>query len=148
MGYRERLLGTWQIASFSVADAAGRLYHPMGENLAGFLHYAPDGHMSVQLMGADRPQFDTPAYGAGSEADWARAARGYFAYAGTFSVDEATPAVTHHVAVALNPYWVGREQTRRIRLDGEDLELSGASPTVSGAIDTAYVRWRRWRGPR
>lgn len=141
---RDRLLGNWRLVSFSAQGADGKVYYPMGENLVGTLMYAPDGRMAVQLMGADRPALDSPAYGAGTEAQWAQAARSFFAYAGRFSVDEATPAVTHHVELALNPYWVGRDQTRRIKLEGDALELSGASPTTSGAIDTAFVRWRRF----
>lgn len=147
MTYRARLLGTWGLVSFSAVDGAGAVYYPMGAELTGFLFYGQDGFMSVQLMGASRPRLDTPAYGAGSAAEWAEAARSFFAYAGRFSVDEAAPAVTHHVAVALNPYWVGRDQTRRIALDGDELELSGASPTVSGAVDTARVCWRRLGPP-
>lgn len=143
MTYRDRLLGNWRLVSFSAEDARGKAYYPMGEGLAGVLMYTADGRMAVQLMSADRPALASPAYGSGTQAEWAQAARSFFAYSGTFSVDEATPAVTHHVEIALNPYWVGRDQTRRIKLDGEKLELSGASPTVSGAIDTAYVRWRR-----
>lgn len=144
MTYRARLLGNWRLVSFSAVGADGKVYYPMGEGLVGQIMYAPDGRMSVQLMGPDRPKLATPAYGAGTEAQWAAAARSFFAYAGTFSVDEAAPSVTHHVQMALNPYWTGRDQVRNIKMDGDDLELSGASPTTSGAIDTAYVRWRRF----
>lgn len=141
--YRDRLIGTWRLVSFEVRRANGEVYHPMGQGLVGLLLYGADGHMSVQLMSPDRPRFVTPAYGAGDDADWAKAARGYFAYAGRFTVDEAAPAVTHHVEMALNSYWPGRPQTRNIRLDGDLLELSGESHTKTGEIDTAYVRWRR-----
>jgi hypothetical protein len=141
--YRELLLGAWRLVSFEVRRADGEVYFPMGQGLVGLLLYLPDGHMSVQLMSPDRPQFQTPAYGAGTDADWARAARGYFAYAGRFTVDEARPAVTHHVEMALNSYWSGRPQTRAIRIDGDLLELSGPSPARTGEIDTAHVRWRR-----
>jgi len=141
--YRERLLGTWRLVSFEVKRPDGEVYYPMGQGLVGLLLYLPDGHMSVQLMRPDRPQFATPAYGTGDDAEWAKVARGYFAYAGRFTVDEAKPAVTHHVEMALNSYWPGRPQTRQIRLDGDRLELVGESPTKTGEIDTAYVRWRR-----
>ena len=144
MTYRDRLLGNWRLVSFTAQGADGREYHPMGEGLVGTLMYTSDGRMAVQLMGTDRPRLDSPAYGAGTEAQWAQAARSFFAYAGRFSVDETTPAVTHHVELALNPFWCGRDQTRRIKLEGDDLELSGESPTTSGAIDTAFVRWRRF----
>lgn len=141
--YRERLIGTWRLVSFEVRRKNGETYYPMGQGLVGLLLYQPDGHMSVQLMAPSRPQFKTPAYGAGDDADWAKAARGYFAYAGRFTVDEAAPAVTHHVEMALNSYWPGRAQTRNIRLDGDELELSGESHAKTGDTDTAYVRWRR-----
>lgn len=145
MTYRERLLGAWRLVSFSVAAPDGTLSYPMGRDLVGLIVYTPDGYMSVQLMGPDRPRFDTPAYGVGSDLDWARAARGYFAYAGRYTVDEQAPAVTHHVEMALNPYWPGRDQKRGIELRGDDLILSGESPTPSGAIHTALVHWRRAR---
>jgi hypothetical protein len=142
-GLRDRLIGAWRLVSFEVRRNDGEVYHPMGQGLVGLLLYLPDGHMSVQLMSPDRPQFQTPAYGAGDDLDWAKAARGYFAYAGRFTVDEAKKSVTHHVEMALNSYWSGRPQTRAIRLDGDLLELSGESHAKTGEIDTAYVRWRR-----
>ena len=53
---------------------------------------------------------------------------GYIAYFGTYEVNEAGDTVVHHVHGALNPGWVGGDQVRRMRFDGELLVLSTDVP--------------------
>ena len=87
--YRELLLGAWRLVSFEVRRADGEVYFPMGQGLVGLLLYLPDGHMSVQLMSPDRPQFQTPAYGAGTDADWV--VKLIDVYPGDYSDGESRP---------------------------------------------------------
>ena len=54
---RDRLIGAWRLAEFSVIARDGSVTHPMGKNLEGLIIYSPDGYMSGQLMKLGRPAY-------------------------------------------------------------------------------------------
>ena len=78
-----QLIGTWQLVSYEVRDAEGRITQPFGHDPAGFLTYTGDGHMSGQLGRAARARVSVDDWEAAPDADLAAAARDYFAYCGT-----------------------------------------------------------------
>ena len=67
---------------------------------------------------------------------------GYIAYFGTYEVAADGESVVHHVEGALNPAWVGGDQVRRMRFDGERLVLS-ADVKKGGATVTHVLTWER-----
>jgi hypothetical protein len=100
--------------------------------------------MSAQIMDPDRGPVVSADWSALTPEEYAAEARGYFAYAGSFEVDEERGTVTHSVEVSLFPGWVGGAQLRIVRLDGDVLELSGAVPEESGGkLVTTRLRWVR-----
>jgi hypothetical protein len=61
-------------------------------------------------------------------------------------VDEDSNAVTHFVLVSLFPNWIGQKQQRIVRIEGDALHLSTASPIQSGGRPVnARLEWRRAR---
>jgi hypothetical protein len=59
-------------------------------------------------------------------------------------VDEEKGALTHSMFVSLFPNWLGQTQPRVVRIEGDDLFLSTASPIRSGGRTvTSYLHWRR-----
>ena len=86
--------------------------------------------MSAQLMRRDRP---APAAGAPS-------AGGYSGYYGTYTVDEKSATVTHHVQGAWTPAWIGTKQVRYYKFEGDRLTLEG---DLSGG--RAKLVWERVR---
>jgi hypothetical protein len=79
---RDRILGAWQLVSFTTRDTdTGRVRHPLGMAPRGMILYTDDGHMSAQLADADMG--------------------GYIAYGGRFSVDANTSIVHHDVTIAM-----------------------------------------------
>jgi hypothetical protein len=109
MSVRERLIGTWNLVSYETRDADGRVGRPYGDAV-GRINYDAAGHMSGQVMRPNRGSADAFA--------------GYIAYFGTFDVDPDERRVVHHVRGALAPAWVGGDQVRGVRFDGERLVLS------------------------
>ena len=67
---------------------------------------------------------------------------GYIAYFGTYDVAADGASVVHHVEGSLNPDWVGGEQVRTLRFDGERLVLS-ADVRKNGDIVTHTLTWER-----
>ena len=85
--------------------------------------------MQVQFGRADRPPLADGDWFAAPEAEIAAAARGSFAYAGTY--DYRDGEVVHRIELSLMPDWIGREQVRRVALAGDTATLT-TPPTLVG----------------
>jgi Lipocalin-like domain len=142
---RDRLIGAWRlvdVVDVPVDGSPGR--HPHGDRPVGLILYTPDGYMSVQIMERERAPVSSADWSSLTPREYAGEARGYFAYAGSFEVDEERETVTHSVEVSLFPGWVGRAQVRVASLDGDRLVLRAASPAMSGGkLVTTRISWVR-----
>lgn len=124
---RERLFGSWRLVSYETLDDEGRGGRPYGDAV-GRINYDAAGNMSGQVM--------RPGRGA------ADAAGGYIAYFGTYEVDPDGTRVIHHVLGALNPAWVGGDQVRGLRFDGDRIVLSTETRKGDRVIRHALT-WER-----
>lgn len=143
MSLFDQLTGTWQLVSYSVRAEDGSVSYPLGHDVHGYLMYTGDGHVSVNVMTSDRPEYASGDVHAGTLEEMATAAAGALAYAGTFSTDDSTNTIEHHVTVSLFPNWIGVTQQRQCHLDGDQLVLSSV-PVLSGGVSAApRIEWRR-----
>ena len=116
----------------------------MGDEPQGIIMYTPDGYMSAQLMQPGRPQFASGDWFRGSDAEIKEEALGYIAYSGPFHTDEDKQTLTHSMFVSLFPNWLGQTQPRVVKIEGDMLHLSSATPIMSGGKKTmSYLSWRR-----
>ena len=138
---RTPLTGTWALVATGWRRADGRHANPFGEGAVGILIYDDAGHMSAQVMRAGRP--DAPSPHAGLDTAMAAAVPGYIAYFGDYRVDEAASTVTHSVAGATMPAWVGTEVTRGFRIAGDELTLTDSVVSADGVAVEASTTWRR-----
>src|SRR5262249_60561603 len=83
--------------------------------------------------------------GTGAAQQLRAAYMGYIAYYGTYEVASDGRTVTHHVEGALNPAWVGGDQVRRLRFDGERLVLS-TGENKNDERGTPQLTWGRCSG--
>jgi hypothetical protein len=133
---KERLIGSWRLVSYETTDDSGRRGRPYGEAV-GRISYDANGNMSGQVMRPDRPHVE------GADAHAVRAAYlGYIAYFGTYEVAADGRSVVHHVQGALNPAWVGGDQVRMLRFEGERLIL-GTETRKNGAAVKHELTWER-----
>ncbi len=139
------LVGTWRLVSFESRTASGEIHRPLGSAPVGQLVYDASGHMSVQLMDPNRRPFESGDLTRGSDAELRAAVSGYVADHGTYSLDPLRGVVTHHVLGALFPNWVGRDQVRRIRIEGYRLTLTTPPMRVAGENATTVLVWERAR---
>jgi hypothetical protein len=139
---RARLVGHWSLVSLEVASGEAVEY-PLGRDVSGLIMYDEAGHMAVQIMQANRPCFASGDQASGTPAELAAAVTGYIAYFGTYSVDEGTKIVTHHLAGSLFPNWVGTEQRRGIVLQGDHLTLSSQPIAFQGKTRVFRLVWKR-----
>ncbi len=123
---RHRLIGNWTLVSYESVGGDGVTRRPLGDAV-GRLAYDEHGNMAGQVMRPGRHGADAP---------------GYIAYFGTYDIGPAGDTVIHHVAGALNPSWVGGDQVRRLRFDGERLVLELDVPRGERVFHHVLT-WRR-----
>jgi hypothetical protein len=128
------LVGTWRVTSFSTMILeTNEVSRPFGENVIGYLQYSPGGHMVVFLSAGEMPKASLPFSDADRVAIYSKI---FAAYAGTYSVDGNR--VTHHVAAAWLPHWIGEDQIRFVELSGDKLTIKTA-PVVSSRTGKQIV---------
>ena len=138
---REKFVGTYRLMTVEGKDAAsGEWVERPNYNSIGYSTYAETGHMGVHIMPRSRTRHaSNPPTGEEAQA----ALRGYTAYFGSFTVDEAGQFVVHHRFGQINPG--GTVDAKRFYdFAGERLILTPA-PADGGGKDTATVRliWER-----
>ncbi|MEO6214165.1 MAG: lipocalin-like domain-containing protein [Vicinamibacterales bacterium] len=132
------LVGNWTLVSYITENPDGSRGKPYGQAV-GRLSYDEHGHMSGQVMRPGRSEVAPGEWGAQQVRS---AYAGYIAYFGTYDVNASNDIVVHHVQGALNPSWVGGDQVRRMRFDGELLILS-TEVAKAGALVTHRLTWRK-----
>jgi hypothetical protein len=139
---REQLIGHWTLESLVAMDGS-EVEYPMGQDIEGVITYEQTDHMATQIMRHDRPRFASGDMDRGTLAELSAAVAGYTAYFGTYSVDESTAVVTHHVKGSLFPNWVGTDQRREVVFDGDRLTLTSQPILFEGKTRVFRVVWRR-----
>ncbi|MGO4407992.1 lipocalin-like domain-containing protein [Bosea sp. RAF48] len=142
---RERLIGAWSLVSYEERPVDGSpSFYPMGTSPKGIIMYTPDGFMSAQLSKPDRKPFSSGDWFQASDTEFRDEASSYIAYTGPFQVDEEREQLTHSMFISLLPNWAGQTQPRLVRIEGDRLFLSTASPISSvGRTVNSYLAWRR-----
>lgn len=131
--------GAWELVSYEQRLASGELLRPFGDAPSGLILYHVNGVMSAQISAGDRARAVRNDFFSTSADEAAAAWRTYFGYWGTFSVDIAKRIVVHRVEGGSFANWIGTEQVRHFRFDGED-RLVLEAPTEAGLF---AVSWRR-----
>jgi hypothetical protein len=113
-GDRTPLVGLWRLREFAREyQATGEREYPMGNLPAGYIHFSPDGRMTVVITGEGRKAPTT-------DQDRVRLFNTLVAYTGPYRVD-GDKWITM-VEVSMNPAWVGTEQTRMFEISGDRLQ--------------------------
>lgn len=136
---QDRFVGTWRLVSFELRRGDGQVSHPFGQDAAGYIMYARDGHMSVAFMSADRPPFACGDPQAGRAEEKVSAMDTFFAYCGRYEI--SGDKVVHHIEVSLFPNWSGADQERIYEFRGDRLTLSTPPFQVGGVEQTAHLVW-------
>jgi hypothetical protein len=94
-----------------------------------------------QLMRPDRKPFPSGDWFGGTTDEYREEATTYIAYSGPFHVDEEHKTLTHSMFVSMFPNWTGQTQPRVVKIEGQTLHLSTASPIKSsGKVVNSYLQ--------
>lgn len=121
---RERLLGLWRVVSFETEyQGTTERETPLGKNPTGYTLYTPEGRVWSISTGEGREAPKT-------DEDRAKLFKSMFALTGMYRV-EGDKLITK-VDIAWNPSWVGTEQVRTFKIDGDRLQhISEWMPAVT-----------------
>lgn len=135
------VVGRWRILRWEQRYDDGRVTHPLGTALDGYIQYDDDGAMCCIIRRSDRPPFVTGGQWNAADSEKARAYDGYLSYAGRYSIlgDE----IRHQVEHSLFPNWVGGTQVRRARFEAGELLLSARLEDGTSEARTANLAWAR-----
>ena len=110
-----KVQGIWKLVTYEVeVQATGQKEPVMGEHPTGYVIFTPEGRVWFVLTGEGRK----PAKTAEERAELLNT---LVAYTGTYRVEE-DKWITK-VDVAWNPEWVGTEQTRSFKVEGDRLQV-------------------------
>lgn len=125
---RKRLNGAWKLLRFEVL-VDGNVLHPYGEHPIGRLTYDEAGRMSAHVMKPGRKSSIADPLGVTSAScdELRQIADGYVGYYGTFTLDEESKTLIHHVEACTLPAWVGTDQTRHYEFVDAHLALGAGS---------------------
>jgi hypothetical protein len=135
---RRQIVGTWTLVSVVYEDVATRARTPVyGEHPKGIQIATPQGRWLALMTGENRPIPKT-------DADRAQALKSMIAYTGRYRVEGGK--VITKVEAAWNEAWVGTEQVRAIRFEGDRLSLESPPmphPNISNKTVRVIVVWER-----
>ncbi len=138
----EKIIGSWQLISWTFKNEKGEIVNYFGENPQGILMYDKNGKMNAQLMKSNRKKFESEAFNGGTGSEMSEAFTSYLAYYGDY-IENNPGEITHHVTGSLYPNWVGMNQFRYGKLNGDILTLS-TQPILSNGIETVFeVSWKK-----
>lgn len=144
---RDQLIGAWRLVSMEYRGPDNASVDPFYQpDSTGLIIYDPSGWMSVHIAGPHRQAWKVPASRlptTGSPPDSALKAAAfdtYYAYFGTWDLDEAQSVVTHHVVSALLPAEEGQSYAQQIALEHGRLIFT----TRTGPEGRQTVRRKIW----
>ena len=148
----QQLVGVWDLVSYEDHRPNGEVLYGWGRHPSGVLTYSPGGRMTVQFMRDPRTTFaagrvwgrdNQQLLPTATAADIRAAYIGYYAYFGTYEVDEHARTVTHHIASSLRSHEVGADNVRSFELSGSQLLLRLNVVSDDGEERRRLIVWRR-----
>jgi hypothetical protein len=138
-GDTEKIVGSWKLVSVVYEDATTKERAPvLGEHPRGYQIATPDGLWLALVTADNRPVPKTTE-------ERARALQTMISYSGRYRVEDGK--VITKVEAAWNEAWVGGEQVRFIRFEGDDLLHIESPPMPHPNVNDKTVRvivsWRR-----
>jgi hypothetical protein len=134
---RDKLIGNWKLVSFYTEDVATKQrINAYGERPEGRAGFTPDRLFAFVTADGRKPPETTE--------EQAAAYRTVVAYTGKWRL-EGEKFITK-VDVAWNPGWVGTDQVRFWRVEGDRLFIATApipNPNMSGGMMIGTLVWER-----
>jgi hypothetical protein len=141
---RAMILGAWSLTEAStVAGTEITSWFGRQDPVSGLLIYQNNGWMSVQISGARPSKIARADYNKLNATDKFEWLKEYYAYYGTFELDDASNIVSHQIFDALLPYERNITLKRKCYLEGDILSLLTEPREESGKTTFNRLVWKR-----
>jgi hypothetical protein len=135
---RRRIVGTWSLVSVNYEDQTTKKRTPIyGAHPKGIQIATAEGRWLALMTAEGRTVPKT-------NEERAQALKSMIAYTGRYRLEDGN--VMTKVEAAWNEAWVGTEQVRSVRFEGDRLYLQSPPmphPNVGGKVVRVIVEWRR-----
>jgi hypothetical protein len=117
---KDPLMGAWELLEYVDVPEGGQPLNGFGSNPIGMFVFTPDGHVSISLMTNPRPTESATPYPDPDACvpDW------YCSYFGSYTYDPKGPSWTTHVVGGNIPSYLGTDQRRQFKIEGDVLTIS------------------------
>lgn len=139
----QTLVGSWRLISSEGHSTDGRVVYDQGKEPTGRVMFDASGRLSLHLTDPNRRNFESGDFLRPTPEELTEAFKGYFGYFGSYTVDEDAEVVTFHIEGAANPNYVGTDQRRIFKIEGNRLTLRTQPERAGGADITYLVVWER-----
>lgn len=114
------LVGAWQLLQYVDVPDGGQPLDGFGSKPIGMFVFTADGHVSIGLMTNPRVAQSATPYPDPDACvpDW------YCSYFGTYTYDPSGPSWTTHVIGGNIPSYLGTDQRRQFKIEGDTLTIS------------------------
>jgi Lipocalin-like domain len=112
-----------------------------GDKPRGMLLLAADGYYSLIITRADMPKIAGGARTMGTPEENKAVVDGSIAHFGRYTVDDGGKAITFNIDTSTFPNWNGTTQKRGLKVEGDRLTYSVATPSGGGA--PTELTWKR-----
>jgi len=137
------VIGTWRLLSAGNVYKDGRFepFAEYGPHPVGYLMYDVTGHMCVSLANPKHPHWANQEKP--TDAEKIESFRVMLAYCGTYEVQEQEHRIIHRPEMSSWPHYVGTDQVRPYRLEGNRLILSGHEMAPGDEASDYQIVWER-----
>ena len=136
----KQIQGNWTLVSI-YNESDGKKIDVFGTNPRGSMILTPDGHFSIIIMKASLPKFASNNRMKGTTEDNLAVVQGSVAYFGSYKVaNEKEKIVKLHIEGRTFPNWDGEDQTRVMKVLGDEMQLTNPTASVGGKN---YLIWKR-----
>jgi hypothetical protein len=133
------LEGTWKLASARIS-LEGKTRDLFGAHPGGIMIFDRGARFVQVIITSDLPRFASRGRESGTAEENQAVVQGSIAYFGTYAVD-AGGIVKLHVESSTFPNMSGTDQSRSIKLSGDEMTWANATPAVgSGVAEQIWVR--------
>lgn len=137
-------VGVWRLLSYTAQDPETKeVFYPFGRDATGYILYTAGGRMAAMLQAGGRKRFSAGNRINAPADERAEAFSTSTGYTGTYTFEG--DRVTHHVEVATNPDWIGVDQLRFPKIEGNRLTITTPPlPTrPDGKLRVSTLVWER-----
>jgi hypothetical protein len=112
-----------------------------GDGARGQMILTPNGYYSIVITRAKMAPVAAGARNKGTDAENKAVVDGSIGHFGKYTIDDGGKAITFHVTAASFPNWDGKPQKRVLKVKGDTLTYTVATPSNGGAPND--VVWKR-----